>query len=58
MQAVGLSRDSSKNVIPLRVRGPVFGETLEGRPIVTSTASPEEPVVKVLGIGYREGERG
>ena len=29
---------------------------LEKRPIVTSTASPEEPVVKVLGVGYREGE--
>ena len=42
----------------LRVGGPVFEETLEGRPIVTSTASPEEPVVKVLGVGYREGEKG
>ena len=36
----------------------MFEETLEGRLIVTSTASPEEPVVKVLGVGYREGERG
>ena len=29
---------------------------LEERPIVTSTASPEEPVVKVLGVGYSEGD--
>ena len=48
----------SSHLCLLRVRGPVFEETLEERLIVTSTASLEEPLVKVLGVGYREGERG
>ena len=43
---------------PLRVRGPVFEETIEDRPIATSAASPGEPAVKVLGVGYGGGERG
>ena len=39
----------------------MFEETLEERPIAGSAASPGEPAVKVLGVGYGEArgdERG
>ena len=36
----------------------MFEETHEERPIATSVASPGEAVVKALGVGYREDERG
>ena len=36
----------------------MFEESLDERPIFTRAASPEEPAVKALGVGYREGERG
>ena len=36
----------------------MFEETIEEKLIATSAASPGEPAVKALGVGYREGERG
>ena len=36
----------------------MFEETLEERPIATSAASPEEPVVKALEVGHGGSERG
>ena len=34
----------------------MFEETLEERPVATSAASPGEPAVKALGVGYRAGK--
>ena len=37
----------------------MFEETLEGRPVATSVASPGEPAVKALGVrGYGGSEKG
>ena len=34
----------------------MFEETLEESQIATAAASPEEPVVKALGVGYGEAK--
>ena len=36
----------------------MFEETLEERPVATGVASPGEPAVKALGVGYVGSERG
>ena len=36
----------------------MFEESLDERPIFTRAASPEEPAVKALGVGYGGSDKG